>query len=56
MEHAGAGNGHLRLSIAADAFQVAEIFKHRMVAKAQLAGDAHAVGFGLYPVELDPLL
>ena len=27
-----------------------------MIAKAQLAGDAHAVGFGLYTVELNTLL
>ena len=56
MEHAWAGNGHLRLGIAADAFQIAEVFQHRVVAKAQLAGHSHAVGFGLYSVELNPLL
>lgn len=53
MQHARAGNGHLRLSIAANAFQVAEIRQHRVIAKAQFASHAHAVGFGLYTVELN---
>ena len=56
MQHARAGNGHLRLRVATDAFQIAEILQHRVVAKRQLAGDANAVRFGLHAVELDPLL
>lgn len=54
VQHARAGNGHLRLRVAADAFQIAEILQHRVVAKCQLAGDANAVRFGLHAVELIP--
>ena len=56
VQHARAGNGHLRLRVAADAFQIAEVLQHRVVAKRQLAGDANAVRFGLHAVKLDPLL
>ena len=56
MQHAWARNGHFWLGVTADAFQIAEIVQHRVLAKAQLAGDAHAVGFGLHAVKLDALL
>ena len=56
VQHARARNGHLRLCVTADAFEVAKIFQHRMIAEAQFARYAHAVGFGLHPVELNALL
>ncbi len=56
MQHARAWNGHFRLGIAADAFQEAEIFQHRMIAKRHFTGDAHALRFGLDAVELDALI
>ena len=56
MEHARAWNGHLRLCFAADAFQIAKIFQHRMIAKRQFANDANAVCPGLHAVKLDPIV
>ncbi|MNV75621.1 hypothetical protein D3C71_1689230 [compost metagenome] len=56
MQHAWAGNGHFRLGISANTFQIAEIFQHRMIAKAQFSGDTHAVSLSLNAVKLDALV
>ncbi|MPN51685.1 hypothetical protein SDC9_199334 [bioreactor metagenome] len=56
VQHAGAGNRHLRLGVTANALQIAKIFQHRMIAERQFTRDPNAMCFGLYAVKLNSLL
>lgn len=56
MQHAGAGDSHLGHGALGNAGKEGKIFKHWMVAKAQLARHTHVARFGLYAGKLNTLL